>query len=80
MTEAVAALQRHFDLLKILDARSSGVDKAVDAISIKDLDLARAYVGISKGNAHMGSYVVAIKFDFLSLLDWKLSRSESITQ
>lgn len=74
LSEAVHALQRHFDLLKILDARSVSEGAAGD-IGVKDLDLARVYVGISKGNASMGAYVLAIKFDFSSLLDWKLNRT-----
>ena len=73
LSEAVQALQRHFDLLKILDARS--VNGAGD-IGVKDLDLARVYVGISKGNASMGAYILAIKFDFYALLDWKLNRTD----
>lgn len=75
-TEAVSALQRHFDLLKILDARTAGIDSSRDIISVRDLDIARAYVGISKGNLFLNSYVHAIKFEFLSLLNWKLTRSE----
>lgn len=73
LSEAVEALQRHFDLLKILDARSAN---GIGDIGVKDLDLARVYVGISKGNASMGAYVLAIKFDFYKLLDWKLNRTD----
>lgn len=41
-----------------------------------DLDLARAFIGISKGNQMLGAYVTALQFDLTSLLDWKLNRSE----
>lgn len=50
--------------------------KAREPISAQDLDLARVYVGISKGNLLLGSYVVAVQTDLRSLLDWKLNRSE----
>jgi hypothetical protein len=75
-TDAVSALQRHFDLLKILDARTGGGESSRDLISVRDIDIARAYVGISKGNLFLNSYAHAIKFQFLSLLNWKLTRSE----
>lgn len=45
-------------------------------VTVKDLDLARAYVGIAKGNLLMGTYMVTIHLDLTSLLDWKLTRSE----
>mmetsp|Transcript_28532 Transcript_28532/g.27321 ORF Transcript_28532/g.27321 Transcript_28532/m.27321 type:complete len:521 (+) Transcript_28532:183-1745(+) len=45
-------------------------------VTVKDLDLARAYVGIAKGNLLMGTYIVTIHLDLTSLLDWKLTRSE----
>merc|ERR1711991_1210297 len=73
LSEAVQALQRHFDLLKILDARSAN---GIGDIGVKDLDIARVYLGISKGNATIGAYVVAIKSNIYALLDWKLSRTE----
>merc|ERR1711916_163106 len=76
LSEAVNALQRHFDLLKILDARSSSEGNR--SVRLKELDLARVYVGISKGNAQLGKYVIAIKFDFSALLDWKLTRSDKL--
>ena len=76
LSEAVNALQRHFDLLKILDARSSSEGNR--SVWLKELDLARVYVGISKGNAQLGKYVIAIKFDFSALLDWKLTRSDKL--
>ena len=37
--------------------------------------LARVYVGIAKGNLMMGSYLVAIQYDFQSVLNWKLNRT-----
>jgi hypothetical protein len=71
----VVALQRHFDLLKILDVRSTSTERKSEIVSVQDLDLARTYVGISKGNATLGSYIISLQFDFQSLLDWKLTRS-----
>ena len=44
-------------------------------LTARDLDLARVYVGIARGNMLMGSYLVAIQFDFASVMDWKLNRS-----
>jgi tetratricopeptide (TPR) repeat protein len=45
-------------------------------VTIQNLELARIYVGISKGNLLMESYMHAINFDMSSLLDWKLNRTE----
>ena len=44
--------------------------------TVKELDLARSYVGIAKGNLIMGAYIVAIHSNLTSLLDWKLTRSD----
>ena len=44
--------------------------------TVKELDLARSYVGIAKGNLIMGAYIVAIHSNLSSLLDWKLTRSD----
>lgn len=45
-------------------------------VTVKDLDMARLYVGISKGNLFMGSYIVAVQSDLSTLLDWKLNRTD----
>lgn len=91
MDEAVQVLQRHFDLLKSLAAKdktNAGAAAGKSALSegakvhkgpvvaAKDLDLARAYVGISKGNQLMGNYYYAIEHDLSYLLEWKLARAE----
>lgn len=49
-------------------------DSKPQAITTQDIDLARAYIGISKGNLLMGSYVVSIESNLTALLDWKLAR------
>mmetsp|Transcript_21238 Transcript_21238/g.29220 ORF Transcript_21238/g.29220 Transcript_21238/m.29220 type:complete len:487 (+) Transcript_21238:23-1483(+) len=46
------------------------------ALTAKDLDLARVYIGISRGNLLLGSYSCALQEDLGALLDWKLNRSE----
>jgi tetratricopeptide (TPR) repeat protein len=48
----------------------------VHSATIKELDLARSFVGIAKGNLIMKAYIVAIQSDLASLLDWKLTRSD----
>jgi tetratricopeptide (TPR) repeat protein len=89
---AVETLQKHFDLYKMLAHRAetalsvggkfkATTKKAGDKtdtklVQAKDLDLARLYVGISKGNLLMGKYVTALEHDMSSLLDWKLSRTD----
>lgn len=45
------------------------------AVTSHDLDLARVYVGVSKGNLLVGACVISIQFDVNSLLDWKLNRT-----
>ena len=70
-----AAAQAH-------DKKSSGGEandasaSIPEAVSIKELDLARVYVGISKGNLQLGKYMIAINFDLASLLEWKLNRTQ----
>lgn len=88
LDQAVDVLQRHFNLLKNILYRSqqnaaaagkNGPSKPDDAskkMSSTDLDLARTYIGISKGNQMLGSYVISLQFDLASLLDWKMNRSE----
>lgn len=53
-----------------------GSQSGMPVVKAEELDLARVYVGISKGNQIMGSYVLAIESDLSSLLDWKLTRTE----
>jgi len=90
LDEAVHALQKHFDLYKLLAHRAEvGVSNASlrakkahekpspdPVIKAEDLDIARVYVGISRGNLLMGQYVIAIDSNISALLDWKLSRTE----
>ena len=45
-------------------------------VKAKDLDLARVFVGVSKGNLLLGSYYYAIENDLSYLLEWKLTRAE----
>ena len=44
--------------------------------TVQDLDLARSFLGVAKGNLIMGAYMVAIQSDLATLLDWKLTRSD----
>lgn len=89
LESAVDILQRHFTLLKGIMTKAApggagGNNKpaslsssnATKKLTSTDLDLARAYIGISKGNLMMGIYVVALDYDFTALLDWKLNRSD----
>lgn len=86
LAEAMDALQRYFNLLKQILSKQAKDAAAVppdtsshvnmpQPITLKDIELARAYVGVAKGNIMMGSYVVAIQHDFNSVLGWKLNRS-----
>jgi tetratricopeptide (TPR) repeat protein len=45
-------------------------------VTLQDLDLARTYVGISRGNLMMGAYVIALQSNLTALLDWKLARTD----
>ena len=47
-----------------------------DRVTVQDLDLARGFVGIAKGNLLMGNYLISIHSDLSAVLDWKLTRSE----
>jgi tetratricopeptide (TPR) repeat protein len=84
LKDAMESLERHFELLKAIAAkekvggpakRKSNDESAADT-SLDALDLARVYVGISRGNFLMGVYMHCIKFDMIKLLEWKLNRSE----
>jgi tetratricopeptide (TPR) repeat protein len=78
LQEAVSVLQRHFELTKAITASAGREEGGASSslVSIADLELARVFVGISKGNLMMKSYMFAINFNMNSLLDWKLSRAE----
>ena len=85
LEESVQVLQRHFDLLKSLAAKDKATagtltdahgKKVGPIVQSKDLDLARVYVGISKGNLLLGAYYHAIETDLSFLLEWKLTRAE----
>jgi len=60
---------------------SMSVDSDMSSVGVKgdspmtQVDLARAFVGVSKGNMLFPSYSVAVKKDAGLLLDWKLNRS-----
>jgi len=76
LKEAVNVLQRHFDLVKAITSSASREEGSSSPVNIGDLELARVFVGISKGNLMMGSYMHAINFNMNTLLDWKLSRAD----
>mmetsp|Transcript_9013 Transcript_9013/g.14955 ORF Transcript_9013/g.14955 Transcript_9013/m.14955 type:complete len:485 (-) Transcript_9013:727-2181(-) len=90
LTEAVEILQRHFNLLKKLlykspggqnsnSSNGGGSGDASDAghtVTSQDLDMARAYIGISKGNLMLGTYTLTMQSNIGALLDWKLNRTE----
>ena len=90
MDQAVDILQKHFNLVKTILFRSQDAGlsfsageadkkkKSSNAVRPKDLDIARLYIGISKGNQLMGSYISALDSDMTALLDWKLIRGESM--
>lgn len=89
---AVEAFQRHFHLIKAIllknstnamkntsagtGAGATGSAEPASKVTNHDLDLARVYVGISKGNLLVGVCVMSIQNDLTSLLDWKLNRTE----
>lgn len=77
---AVEVLQKHFSLLKgiLYKATAGGGDAATHSppITSRDLDLARSFIGIARGNLVMSNYVIALQFDIASLLDWKLNRTD----
>ena len=72
--KSVEALSKHFDLLKTVLSKRGEIEAAA-SISSRDLDLARVYVGVAKGNLYLGDMFVAIQFDFTAVLNWKLTRS-----
>jgi tetratricopeptide (TPR) repeat protein len=76
LKEAVSVLQRHFELVKAITSSAGREEGSVSPLSIGDLELARVFVGISKGNLMMNSYMHAINFNMNTILDWKLSRAE----
>lgn len=82
--EAFEALQRHFDLLKAVSVRAAVVSKGGKdsgvTVGSKELDMARVYLGISRGNRLMKAYVHTIEFDLSSLLDWKLTRNDHLSR
>ena len=86
LKDAMESLERHFELLKAIAVKekvggSATKNMKLDAeaaadTSLQAQDLARVYVGISKGNYLMGAYMHTIKYDTSTLLSWKLNRSE----
>jgi tetratricopeptide (TPR) repeat protein len=82
LRDAMESLERHFELLKAISNKEKvgggsklNAESAADT-SLQAQDLARVYVGISKGNFLMGAYLHTIKYDVNKLLSWKLNRSE----
>lgn len=77
LSEAMDALQRHFNLTKQILAKQKQGQHLEDGkvVSLRDIELARAYVGIAKGNLMMGTYTFAVQHDFSSILGWKLNRA-----
>lgn len=47
-------------------------------VTSQDLDIARAFIGISKGNMLLGIYAIALQSNLSTLLDWKLNRTEIV--
>lgn len=74
LEESVTALSKHFELLKAILAKKGEIEAAAH-LTGRDLDLARVYVGVAKGNLKMASVFVAIQYDFDAMLNWKLSRA-----
>lgn len=79
MDEAVDILQKHFNLVKTIIFRTQDPNEKSHRLTPKDLDIARVYIGISKGNQLMGSYVAALHNDLSYMLDWKLQRADNMT-
>jgi len=79
LQEAVKILERHFNLLKKIMARAAARNNGVEdefVVTMKDLDMARAYIGVSKGNLVMGKYMFALQSNLPLLLEWKLDRTD----
>lgn len=57
-------------------AAGGAVTRPGPVVKAKDLDLARVFVGVSKGNLLLGAYCYAIECDLSYLLEWKLTRAE----
>lgn len=73
LQDAVDSLERHFLLLNNIKSTSKAID-AAHGPTPTDFDVARSFVGISRGNLLLGAYVVRIESDLQGLLSWKLSR------
>jgi hypothetical protein len=72
-------------LLKSISVRATVVTsktskEAAQTIGSKELDTARVFLGISRGNRLMKAYVQTIEFDLASLLDWKLTRNDHLSK
>jgi hypothetical protein len=75
----VKILERHFNLLKKIMARAAARNNGVEdefVVTMKDLDMARDYIGVSKGNLVMGKYMFALQSNLPLLLEWKLDRTD----
>jgi tetratricopeptide (TPR) repeat protein len=52
---------------------------AQHTVTSQDLDIARAFIGVSRGNLLLGVYCVAMQSNLPALLDWKLNRTDIAT-
>jgi tetratricopeptide (TPR) repeat protein len=52
---------------------------AQHTVTSQDLDIARAFIGVSRGNLMLGVYCVAMQSNLPALLDWKLNRTDIAT-
>ena len=59
--------------------RSNNSPDPQHTVTSHDLDIARAYIGISRGNLLLGQYCVALQGNLTALLDWKLNRTDIAT-
>lgn len=82
LDKAVEILQKHFNLVKAIVLKSANAtddgSTTKSVVGQVDLDLARTYIGISRGNLMMNAYNIAIQKDLSSLLDWKIERTDII--
>ena len=81
LNEAVEILERHFNLLKKIMARAAARNNGDEdefVVTMKDLDMARAYIGVSKGNLILGKYTYALQSNLPALLEWKLNRTDIV--
>ena len=69
---AVAHFERNFEIARQIIASGQGETALVD--------MARVYLGMSRGNAMLRTYVYAIEHDFRALLNWKNRRVKPVPE